>query len=141
MSGLLLDTNVISEVVKPDPESRVVSFLASQQDLWLSVVVIHEAHYGMQLLPTSRRRDSLASRLSEMIDTYIDRILPVTSLVAELAAQLRVEARQSGRKLTLADALIAGTAMANDLGVATRNVRDFDGLGVEVVNPWEAPAR
>ena len=138
MSGFLLDSNVVSEVIKPEPESRVVSFLAAEPELWLSVLVVHEAHYGLNLLPPGRRRESLQSALSAVISEFEDRILPVNQPAAVHAARLRVNARGSGRVLNLVDALIAGTAMAHDLIVATRNVRDFEGLGLEVFNPWRS---
>ena len=70
---------------------------------------------------------------------YADRILPLDQAGAERAALFRAQERRSGRTLDLGDALIAGIAKANDLAVATRNVRDFDGLNLEIVNPWETP--
>ena len=136
MSGFLLDSNVVSEVIKPQPEPRVVSFLASQADLWLSVLVLHEAHYGLGLLPPGRRPEGLQSALSAVISRFEDRILPVNESAAVHAARLRVRARGSGRVLNLADALIAGTAVAHELIVVTRNVKDFDGLGIDVFDPW-----
>ena len=137
MSGFLLDTNVVSELVKPAPEPRVIAFLTSQTDLWLSTIVLHELDFGLNLLPRGRRRDRLSSVLSTFLSEYGDQIIPVDRREAEQAAVMRAQARRLGRVLYLADALIAGTAKAHDLSLATRNVMDFNDLGVEVTNPWE----
>ncbi len=139
MSGCLLDTNVVSEMVKPAPEPRVIAFLMNQRDQWLSSIVLHEMRFGLELLPQGSLRDRLGSALSAIVTQYVRLILPVGRAEAEQAAVLRVRARQSGRVLRLADALIAGTAAANELWVATRNVRDFEGLGVDVIDPWDYP--
>ena len=136
MSGFLLDTNVISEMTKSEPSPRIVEFLAEHEDLWLSAVVLHELEFGLQLLPVGRRRNSLRTALSGMLANYGGRILSVDEESAVWAARFRAEAHRSGRQLELGDALIAGTAKANDLSVATRNVSDFGYLDIEVVNPW-----
>ena len=137
MSGFLLDTNVVSELTRSAPDARVLEFLAEQDELWLSAMVVHELAFGMQLLPHGQRRDVLQSVLSGFITHYQDRILPVDRRGAEWAAYFRAQAHRSGRVLDLGDALIAGTARAHDLSVATRNVADFEGLDVDVTNPWE----
>ena len=137
MSGFLLDTNVVSELVKPAPEPRVIAFLTSQTDLWLSTIVLHELDFGLNLLPRGHHRDRLSSVLSMFLSEYSDQIIPVDRREAEQAAAMRAQARRLGRALYLADALIAGTAKAHDLSLATRNVMDFNDLGVEVTNPWE----
>ena len=136
MSGILLDTNVISELTKDEPDARVISFLNLHQELWVSSIVLHELEFGLRLLPRGRRHEKLQSAVMEFVTKYGDRILPVDRPEAEAAAELRVRAQRSGRALHLGDALIAGTAKAHDLAVATRNVTDFDGLDVDVTNPW-----
>lgn len=137
MSGYLLDTNVVSELTNDVPNAQVVAFLLHHDDLWLSSVVIHELEYGLRLLPEGRRRDRLHAAHAGILAIYGDRILPLDRAGAELAAAMRADARRSGRILDLGDALIAGIAQANSLAVATRNVRDFDGLDVDIVNPWQ----
>ena len=139
MTGFLLNTNVVSELTKESPDPGVTAFLSEQDDLWLSPVVLHELEFGLQLLPQGRRRDGLRQTLSELIEEYEDQILPLERKEAEWAARLRVQAHLSGRVLHLGDALIAGTAKAHNLSVATRNIGDFDGLDVDVINPWETP--
>ncbi|MCY3625608.1 MAG: type II toxin-antitoxin system VapC family toxin [Candidatus Dadabacteria bacterium] len=139
MNGYLLDTNVISELTKKLPSPRVIEFLSEHGNLWLSTIVIHELEFGLQLLPQGNRRYSLQSLLSEFIAgiEQQDHVLPLGRKEAELAARLRSQARRSGRVLQLGDALIAGTAKAHDLLVATRNTEDFAGLDIKVENPWE----
>ena len=133
----LIYTNVISELTKKTPDSCVVQFLMSQQDLWVSSVVLHELEFGLRLLPSGRRREDLRVVLLDFVTEYEDRILPLKRREAERAAELRAQAHRSGRVLQLGDALIAGTATAHNLAIATRNVADFDDLDVDVTNPWE----
>ena len=139
MNGFLLDTNVISELTKDAPHPRVTAFLAAQEELWLSAIVLHELDFGIDLLPLGRRRDRISSALAGFVAEYADRVLPVGRPEAVQAAALRARAHRSGRVLDLGDALIGGTAMANRLSVATRNLGDFAGLGLDVVNPWVTP--
>ncbi|MCY3765455.1 MAG: type II toxin-antitoxin system VapC family toxin [Gemmatimonadetes bacterium] len=137
MNGFLLDTNVVSELTRAEPDGNVMSFLAAHHDLWLSAIVAHELEFELQLLPHGQRRDLLSAALSGIITEYQERVLPVDKDVAERAAAFRAQAHRGGRALDLGDALIAGTARANDLSVATGNVADFSGLDVRIINPWE----
>lgn len=137
MNGYLLDTNVISEVIRSTPHTRVVTFLAEHDDLWLSSIVIHELEYGLQRMAQGQRRSGLQDSLLGVIAEYEDRILPLERVGAKWAARFRAQAHRFGRTLDLGDALIAGTAKTHDLAIATRNVRDFDVLEVQVINPWE----
>lgn len=137
MSGFLLDTNVVSEMTRDRPDDSVADFLDRQPDLWLASLVLHELQFGLYRTPHGRRRDRLAQDIAGLIGVFTNRILSLDRHAAEWAAQFRAEALGAGRPRSLADMLIAGTARANDLAVATRNVRDFEGLDVEVVNPWE----
>ena len=137
MTEYALDTNVVSELTKDVQNQRVMTFLREQRDLWLPSVAVHELEYGIQLLPQGQRRNRLRAAIDIIVSSYSDRILPLERTGAEWAALYRAQARREGRQLRLSDALIAGIAKANDLTIATRNVRDFDGLGVPIVNPWE----
>ncbi len=138
MKGFLLDTNVISEVTKTQPNLQVVTFLTRSDELWLPTIAWHELEFGLQLMPQrSLRRDQLRAILRKFVAEYEDRVLSLDRTGAEWAAQFRAQARRSGRVLDLGDALIAGTAKAHDLAVATRNIGDFDGLDVEVADPWQ----
>lgn len=137
MSGYLLDTNVISELARAGRDPQVVSFLTEQNDLWLSVIVVHELEFGAQTAKDPQHRSRLIAFYRSFFDRHTSRILPVERSVAERGVQLRAEAQRAGRVLHLPDALIAGTATVHNLILATRNVRDFADLGVDVVNPWE----
>ena len=137
MRGFLLDTNVVSEMTKSRPSPLVISFLAQSADLWLASLVVHELEYGIQLLPQGQRRNRLRGMVEGIVSSFSDRILPLERTGSEWAALYRAQARRDGRLLRLSDALIAGIAKANDLTIATRNVRDFDGLDLEIFNPWE----
>ncbi len=139
-SGVVLDTNVISEAARPRPEPRVMDFLRARSgSLWLPVVAIHEVEYGAFRLARGRRRDRLVHFVTVLERRYRGRMLDVTRRAAFEAARIRAEAERGGRAVQLADALIAGTARAASLGLATRNTRDFRGLGIELLNPWEIP--
>ena len=138
MTGFLLDTNVVSETTKDHPTPSVIHFLSRQTDLWLSSLVIHELEFGLQLAPQGRRRERLVVSISRFLADYTDRILSVDRESAEWSARFRAAAIRSGRSPDLIDLLIAGTAWTRGLVIVTRNVRDFDGLGIEIVNPWEA---
>ena len=113
MSGYPLDTNVVSKTMRRIPHSQVVTCLAKHDDLWLSMIVLHELEYGVQLM------ESRAAM--------------------EWAARFRAQSQRSEYALGLGDALMAGAAKANGLCVATRNVTDFQHLDVDVTNPWVAP--
>lgn len=139
MTGFLLDTNVVSEAIKPDPDPRVAEFLLYRHDrLWLSVVVLYEMEYGVHLLPRGRRRLAVATLIAGIVANYENRILPVNREAAQRAARPRARARRAARPGQTADALIAGTAAANDLVLATRDTGDFAAFDVEVLNPWTA---
>ena len=139
MNGYLLDTNVISELTKTPPDPGVLLFLSAGDDLWVPVIALHEVRYGLHLLPAGRRRDGLESTMTEFITEYEERILPLDREAAECVGVLRAQARQAGRDLATGDALVAGTAQARDLAIATRNVADFNYLDVAFTNPWQTP--
>ena len=138
MSGFLLDTNVVSEMMKSRPSPQVVTFLAQPAELWLASLVVHELEFGLRLTPPGRHRERLRADISSLLTGYSDRILPFDRASAEWAARFRADAVRSGRPPDIVDILIAGTAKAHDLTVATRSVKGFEGLGVDLVNPWEA---
>ena len=139
MSGYLLDTNVISELSKERPHPSVVAFLSERDDLWLSVIVIGELELGVQLLPEGRRRERLRDWLSRLLTDFDRRVLPIERRDAEWAASFQARVHRGGGMLQLADALIAATAKSNNLTVATRNVKDFIGLDIAIVSPWQSP--
>ena len=139
MTGYLLDTNVISELTRDIPDSRVIDFLAERDDVWVSSILIHEVEYGVRLLTQGTRRNRLSTMQAAILSGYAHHVLPLDRAGAEWAAEFRANARRSGHTVDMADALVAGIARAHDLAVATRNVADFERLEVDVFNPWEAP--
>lgn len=141
MTGFLLDTNVVSELTRERPEPRVLAFLNRTPSPSLSAIVVHEILFGIRIMAAGRRKARLQTALSALLDAFDERILPLDRAGAEWAARIRADAIRSGRTPSVADMLIAGTAAAHNLTVATRNVRDFEGLGVEIVNPWEFDLR
>ena len=136
MKAYLLDTNVISEIMTTAPNQRVIDFLAQIKESYLSVITLNELHYGLQLLPEGQRRNTIANKLQSLLTHYNDYIIPVNQAIALQAAVLRADAKQEGRIVHLADALIASTAKANNWIVATRNTNDFIDSGVEIIDPW-----
>lgn len=137
----LLDTNVLSEAVKPDGAAGVVEFLAntSALDLAISVVSIGEIRKGVVLLPAGKRRARLEEWLSvSLVRQFTGRVLSVDEAVALVWGRLSAEGRASGRPLPVIDGLLLATAEVHDLTLVTRNERDCDQRGVPVLNPWGA---
>jgi toxin FitB len=132
---ILLDTCVISEFARPAPDPAVVAWMATVPDaaLRISALTVGEIHKGAELLEPGPRRDRVEAWLSSLHATYADRILPVDTRVAAAWGRLR----RTGRPPI--DSLLAATALCHGLHLATRNVRDFDGTGVLLINPWEHP--
>ncbi len=139
MSGYLLDTNVVSELTRENPNPGVMDYLNAQENLWLPAIVVEELELGVQLLPEGGRRDRLREWLSLLLADFEGRISPIGRREAEWAAAFQARVHRSGGRLELGDALIAGTAMANGMAIVTRNVKDFESLNVELVNPWDPP--
>ena len=139
MTGFLLDTNVPSELTRPQSEPNVEKWLeaANDEQLFLSVISLGEIFKGHTLLPASKRRHELQEWVDSTLRPWFDgRILPVTDRVAQRWGVLAGECQLKGRGLTMADGLIAATALEHGLTVVTRNERDFADLGMTVFNPW-----
>jgi toxin FitB len=134
---ILLDTNVISETTRQTPNADVLGFLANLNHGFISVVTIHELQFGICHLPLGQRRSELAAAVDRLLATFDNAIIDLDRLIATRAGQLRADAQANGRVLHLADALIAATALERGLHLATRNVSDFAGFGLTIVNPWE----
>lgn len=136
MKGYIVDTNVLIELMREVPDRVVLAFMMEQRDLWLSVISIYELGYAARDRSDQRQSRLVRARLDHVVAQRRESILPVDRSAAEEAAKMQAEASREGRDLTLADALIAASAKVNALGVATRSVSDFEGLGVELINPW-----
>lgn len=139
MNGFLLDTNIPSELTRPNPESSVCQWLenADDNELYMSVISIGEIIKGITALPASKRRQGLQQWLDETLRPWFEgRILPVNAQVAERWGLIAGQCKMKGRPLKVADGLIAASALEHDLTIVTRNVKDFEGLGIKVFNPW-----
>lgn len=138
--NLLLDTNVLSEVQRPAPDLKVLGWLdAIDEDrAYVSVASIAELRRGIALMDDGRRRDALAIWLANDLPArFAERILPIDRAVAERWGDLMAESRRSGVALSVMDGFFAATALANDLTLVTRNVKDFASFGVPLFNPWD----
>jgi len=140
MKGFMLDTNIPSELTRPHPESKVSRWLdyADDDQLYFSVVSLGEILKGVTVLPASKRRSELQEWLDETLRPWFQgRILPVNEPIAERWGVLAGQCHLRGRPLKVADGFIAATALEHDLTIVTRNVKDFDDLGVTIFNPWK----
>ncbi len=137
MLSYILDTNIVSEIIKNNPNESVRRFLLEERQDFLSVVTIHELKYGIELLPKGKRKSIIEEKFIDLIYTFEKQIIPILSQDAKRAAELRVKAKKQGLSLHLADSLIAGTAAIHGLGVATRNTSDFIAVCDNLFNPWE----
>ena len=139
MSRYLLDTCVISEPLKRQPDKRVLDWWRSRDDLmlYLPTLVIGELEKGIQKLPDTRRRAHLKRTMESIIERFGTRILPVDTAVALCWGRLMADCEQKGSPVPAIDGLIAATAIAHDLVVVTRNIDDFVQTGVPTFNPFE----
>jgi predicted nucleic acid-binding protein len=138
---LLLDTNVLSEVTRPAPDARVLDWLdgLDEDRSFISVVSIAEIRRGVALMDEGRKREALAEWLArDLPQRFEQRVLPVDEPVALAWGDLMGLAKRRGRGLSSMDGLIAATAIAQDLTLATRNTKDFEGFGIDVFDPWIA---
>jgi predicted nucleic acid-binding protein len=139
VTGFLLDTNVISEAVRSQPDPKVLSWLDSLHEdlLFLSVLTLGEIRQGVAKLAPGKRRLRLERWLDVDLRTrFAGRIVSIDEDVAERWGDLMAGSRKAGTPLGVVDGLLAATALQHSLTLATRNVKDFAGLGVTLSNPW-----
>ena len=135
----LIDTNVISELMRATPAPSVLNWFSTQDPstLYLSAVTEAELRTGIAILPAGQRRDGLKAALDATIaEDFEGRILPFDTDAAKTYAEIASMRRAAGRPIADADCQIAAIAQASGAIVATRNLRDFEGCGVDLVNPW-----
>lgn len=140
---ILLDTNVVSELMRAAPEPAVQARLARQPRASVFVTAITEAElrYGVELLPARKRKSALAAQLDGMLaEDFAGRSLPFDSPAAVAFAEIAAERRRAGRPISQADAQIAAIARSRGATLATRNLGDFDGCGLDISDPWKGAA-
>jgi hypothetical protein len=137
---IILDTNVLSALMRKAPEPPVVAWLDRQpaESVWITSITMFEARLGLALLPKGRRRQALETAFARLLEEDLqNRVLDFDSAAAMEAASLAAERQKTGRPVDVRDTQIAGIALARRATLATRNVRHFADLKVPVVDPWE----
>jgi predicted nucleic acid-binding protein len=137
---ILLDTNVISEAIKPDSHATVRAWLDAQaaETLFLPSITIAELLFGIGALTDGRRKSMLAARIDGLLEAFADRILPFDTAAARRYADLAVKARAAGRGFPTPDGYIDAIAAAHSFAVASRDTSAFKAAGLTVIDPWEA---
>ena len=136
---IVLDTNVVSEAMKPEPHGAVRAWLNDQaaETLYLSSVTLAELLFGIGALPAGKRKDMLAQALDGLMRLFRDRVLPFDVDAARRYAELAVTAKTSGRGFPTPDGYIAAIAASRGFIVASRDTAPYEAAGVTVINPWE----
>jgi predicted nucleic acid-binding protein len=137
---ILLDTCVVSETLKPEPDARVLAWVASltESDVYLPSLVVGELRQGVESLPTGNRRANLLVWLDQLEARFGDRLLALDNSVARRWGVLQGALTRAGTPLPVVDSLLAAYALQHQAVLATRNAGDFAAAGVTVFNPWEA---
>ncbi|MBV9237742.1 MAG: type II toxin-antitoxin system VapC family toxin [Xanthobacteraceae bacterium] len=137
---ILLDTNVLSELMRPAPSVAVENWIGRQPvaSIFISAITEAELRYGVALLPEGRRQVQLLAKIEAMLaEDFAGRILPFDSPAASAYADIAVTRRRLGRPMSQADAQIAAIASSRGASLATRNMDDFLDCGIDVVDPWQ----
>ena len=138
---ILLDTNVLSALMRREPEPRVIEWLDAQsaESIWTTTITVFEVRLGLELLAMGRRRRVLEAAFASALTEELEgRILVFDHPAADAAAELAAQRRRIGRPIDFRDIQIAGIAKARRATLATRNLRHFEGLGVDLIDPWNA---
>ncbi len=137
---IILDTNLVSEPLKPKPAEPVLTWLDRQapETLYLTTITLAELQAGIELIPTGKRRKSLQDATAELAAQFEGRILPFDRDSAHTFGRVFAGAQAAGNPIHFGDCAIAAIAIQCGFVLATRNVRDYKGTGVELINPWDA---
>lgn len=135
---ILLDTNVVSEAIKPEPHPSVLAWLDVQaaETLFLSSITMAELLYGVGAMPDGKRKDLLAVRIDSLLDQFDRRVLSFDTPAARRYADLALKARAAGKGFPTPDGTIAAIAAAHGFAVASRDASAFDAAGLTVIDPW-----
>jgi len=137
---IVLDTNVISALMRREPEEPVVKWLDAQPaaSVWITAITVMEIRFGLQTMPKGRRQDALISAFEMMLKSMIEgRIASFDAEAGIQAAELMAQRKRKGRPAEVRDTMIAGIVLANRAALATRNTQHFEDLPVTVINPWK----
>jgi predicted nucleic acid-binding protein len=137
---IILDTNVLSALMRAEPDATVVSWMDGQvaESIWITSITLFEARFGLALLPEGTHRRQLTALFDELLIADLEnRVLPFDQPAARQAANLSTLRKSAGRPVDMRDTFIAGIALAHKARIATRNTRHFDDLPGAVINPWE----
>ncbi len=135
MTRYILDTNIISELARKIPNPDVINFMASASHCLVSIIVFHELTYGLNAAPEAQKHH-LTIFLAQIRERFGATALAIDLPIAETAGRLRGFIKSQGRVLAVADSLIAATALLKDKTPVTRNIRDFEGLDIPLINPF-----
>lgn len=137
---IIIDTNVISEMMRAEPDPMVLAWTTTAGRLHTTAITLAEVEYGIAQLPTGRRRDQLAVAAGDVFAAFDDVILPFDARAARRYGSLIAGCEGAGRPIAAADAQIAAICASRDASLATRNTGDFDATGLSLINPWEGPS-
>jgi len=138
---IILDTNVLSALMRTRPDAEVAAWLDQQpaQSVWITSITVFEARFGIALLAPGRRRQEIERAFTKVLREDLEgRVLDFDQASAERAAVLAAKRQQTGRPVDFRDTQIAGIALARNGTLATRNTKHFEDLSVPVINPWDA---
>ncbi len=138
---VMIDTNIVSELMRAEPSAEVLSWMDEQtpRELFVTAVTEAQVRTGIALLPEGRRRRGLAEACERAFGSlFAGRVLPFDSDAARTYAEIAAARRVLGRPVSQADCQIAAIARSRGMAVATRNVRDFEDMGIDIFNPWDA---
>lgn len=138
---IVLDTNVLSALMRASPDKMVVRWLDRQpsDSVWLTSITVFETRFGLALLPKGRRRTALERAFDRVLEQDLsNRVLDFDAVAATEAARLAAGRQRAGRVVDLRDTLIAGIALARRATIATRNTKHFEGLDVPIIDPWNS---
>lgn len=136
---IVLDTNVVSETMKPEPDATVQAWFDAQtvETLYLTSITLAELLFGVSAMPAGKRKDRLTGFLEQLTRLYEDRVLSFDLAAARQHAELAVAAKQRGRGFPLPDGYIAAIAASRGYAIASRDAAPFEGAGLQVINPWQ----
>ena len=133
---IVLDTNVLSETFRADASPLVIEYVATTRDLATTATSVFELLEGVSRLPEGRRRRDILEAIELVLGSFSSRVLPYTGVTARLQAGIAATRRTAGRPIDMEDGMIAATCLDHGATLVTRNTRDFEGLGLDLVNPW-----